>query len=137
MVKIAAGINIRSPIKAMRDAEEINTPREKTWLKEEKRSPRQDKNSTAVVDTSDRAVMAWAFIKQVRRLPSGPRAIISLLNCVKKWMESSTDNPNEITAAKMVNGSRGIWNQPMIPKIVMRGNRLGIRLNNPSTKEFS
>ncbi len=52
-------------------------------------------------------------------------------------MESSTDKPKEIIAANMVKGSSGMWNQPMIPNMLISGNRLGIRLSNPSTMDLS
>lgn len=56
-VRTAAGINIRSPISAMMDADEINNPREKTCWNEEKSNPKEDKKRTAVVETRARDVL--------------------------------------------------------------------------------
>ena len=60
---ISAGMKIRSAINAMMDAEAINTPREKTWVKEEKRSPREEKKRTAVVETRAREVISNALVR--------------------------------------------------------------------------
>ena len=48
----------------MTQAEDIKTPRENTWLKEEKNNPKADKKRTAVVETSAREVLWYAIFKQ-------------------------------------------------------------------------
>jgi hypothetical protein len=63
-VRTAAGINTKSPNNAMTQAEEIKTPSENTWLKEEKNNPEADKKRTAVVETSAREVLWYAVFKQ-------------------------------------------------------------------------
>ena len=50
MANTMAGKKTRSPIKAANDAEEISSPREKTWLNEEKSKAKEARKSTAVVE---------------------------------------------------------------------------------------
>ena len=60
-VRTAAGINIRSAISAIMDAEEINNPREKTCLNEEKSNPREDKkkNSSCGNESTGRFIVGF------------------------------------------------------------------------------
>ena len=53
-------------------------------------------------------------------------AINSCLYLAKKWIVSSTEIPKAILKTKMVEGLRGIPENPITPAVIISGNKLGI-----------